>query len=143
MSSSDSGSSEFVLGLLRKACTGEDFETEYDHGVDWWELESVLSTTTVKPPGTEYYTAENYKRWKTVQHPQGLNVDGHIIRFVEQQGGGEGSGEYMHIVVSVVFPDLTLKHYMKTGYYASHGGSDWDGSFDECTPKAVTKIEWS
>lgn len=60
-------------------------------------------------------------------------IDG-TIAVVDSEGGGEGSGEHMHIVFRVTHTDvhdlgLPRPQFFKVdGFYASWDGSSWDGS---------------
>lgn len=52
--------------------------------------------------------------------------------------GGEGQGDSLWVVVQV-----GTQLFRKSGYYASHYGSDWDGDFTEvrASQKTVTVYE--
>lgn len=119
---------EGVEGLLVsiQADTGGDLD-----GVSWGELSYLLKD--------ERYDADN-RKWITTR--DSVRFNGHTIRYHEGYEGGEGGGEAAYIVIGVTFPDGDNKFYMKAGFYASHYGTDWDGSFSEVTPKAVIKTEW-
>lgn len=48
--------------------------------------------------------------------------------WVAQEGGGEGSGEYVYLVIKVEFEDGAVQHYRIEGSYQSFGdGTTWDG----------------
>ena len=57
-----------------------------------------------------------------------LTIDGvdYPLEVVESHGGGEGDGSEVWVVFKV---DGRL--FRKSGYYASHYGTDWDGSLEE------------
>jgi hypothetical protein len=56
-----------------------------------------------------------------------ISVDGETLPVTKVDGfGGEGKGEDIWVVVQV-----GDQLFRKNGYYASHYGTDWDGSFDE------------
>jgi hypothetical protein len=68
-----------------------------------------------------------------------LELRGESVKpvFVERTGG-EGQGDY----ASVVF-QVGTQFFRKEGYYASHYGYDWDGTFSEVSPvqKTITVYE--
>lgn len=63
------------------------------------------------------------------------------VRVIEAVGGGEGSGEEMYLIFSVV-PEggyaWKTRFFRKDGYYASFDGSNWDGAFYEVEPTKHT-----
>jgi len=81
--------------------------------------------------------------WSEFLEIEKVNVNGVIVDVVEQVGGGEGSGEHMHVVFSFTFPDSTVEYWRKNGYYVSFDGSYWDGAFVKVTPvqRVVTFYE--
>jgi hypothetical protein len=65
-------------------------------------------------------------------------IDG-TVAVVESEGGGEGSGEHMHIVFRVSTTDGEEFYFKIDGYYASFDGASWDGSeLYEVTPRQKT-----
>lgn len=61
---------------------------------------------------------------------------------VEDHGGGEGSGEERWYVFSVTTEDGSVRHFRKSGYYASFVGSEFDGAFEEVQPAERTITVW-
>lgn len=120
---------ECAEALLKKWYVSEYYDGDPEDISDyfWGELSSALTGHYVKD--------------KWVKRP-GVVVDGCKIEFVEEYGG-EGQGDSLWVVISILYPDLSFVHYMKTGYHVSHDGSYWDGDFTVVKPKAVVKIEWS
>jgi hypothetical protein len=86
--------------------------------------------------------------WKyEVDHEAGVDVPGlGKVRIVEEVGGGEGSGEEMYLIFSVL-PEggyaWQRRYFQKNGYYASFDGANWDGAFVEVKPvkRTVTVFE--
>lgn len=68
-----------------------------------------------------------------------VEIDGEVLPFevVKSKGGGEGQGEYCYVILKV-----GDQHFKKEGYYASHYGTDWDGSFFEVFPTEVTVTKY-
>lgn len=60
-----------------------------------------------------------------------VNISDVVVKRVEKEGGGEGSGEHMHMVFSFTFPDGQVEYWRKDGYYASYDGGYWDGDFSK------------
>jgi hypothetical protein len=60
------------------------------------------------------------------------------LEMIDSKPGREGGGEDLYIVVKV-----GDQFFEKTGYYASHYGSDWDGEVTEVNPaqKTITVYE--
>lgn len=101
--------------------------------LDSWEVERYSE-----------YSKSNYTEvwsWDEADYAYGdgvtLNIDGEevLLTVVEADTGGEGHGEYVFVVIKV-----GDQYFRKEGYYASHYGTDWDGSFAEIEPfeKTVT-----
>jgi hypothetical protein len=55
-----------------------------------------------------------------------VNGETYPLEVLEADTGGEGHGEYCFVVVKV-----GDQLFRKEGYYASHHGTDWDGTFEE------------
>jgi hypothetical protein len=53
------------------------------------------------------------------------------VELIDQEGGGYGSGDYIHNIYRVIFPNNEVKLYKKEGGYSSYGGYEWDGDFRE------------
>lgn len=81
--------------------------------------------------------------WDAFTEIEEVNVNGVVVKQVEKQGGGEGSGEHMHVVFSFTFPDGQVEYWRKEGYYASFDGGYWDGDFSKVQPvqRVVTFYE--
>lgn len=72
-------------------------------------------------------------------HLTALTIDGETlpVEFVESEEGGEGDWE---TEVWVVFK-VGDQYFRKTGYYASHSGTEWDGPMTEVhRVKKVIKV---
>ncbi|CAM4328030.1 hypothetical protein NONI108955_21070 [Nocardia ninae] len=55
------------------------------------------------------------------------------------EGGGEGDWEKpTYMVFQVEHTNRDIQHFRKHGVYESHGGSHWDGAFEEVRP--ATKL---
>lgn len=59
------------------------------------------------------------------------------VTVVEADTGGEGHGEHVFVVIKV-----GNQYFKKDGYYASHYGTDWDGSFAEVEPYEKTVTDY-
>lgn len=94
--------------------------------------------------GQPYRDVETgWDQWEEVGS-EGERVDGlGLVHLIEDFGGGEGSGETRYLVFSVTSEDGSERFFKKNGYYASHDGSYFDGSFDEVVPvrKTITVYE--
>lgn len=88
----------------------------------WAELEGFLK-------GTEAW----YSPWSDTHH-EAIPPVTHIevrgeqvpVEFVASDTGGEGHGESVWVVVKI-----GDQLFRKPGYYASHYGTDWDGTLEE------------
>lgn len=79
---------------------------------------------------------DDYIEWdEFTETPEPLTVDGRetTVSLVEEDLGGEGHGESVYVVLKV-----GDQLFRKSGYYASHYGTDWDGSFEEVEPQEKT-----
>lgn len=121
------GVQKILLGVTAK----EGWDNGSSDDVPWAELEYLLM---------EQKCDSDHHKWVKIR--DSVQFDGHTVKWQDGYTGGEGGGESAYLVIGVTFPDGDSKFYMKTGYYASHYGTDWDGSFTEVTPKAVVKTEW-
>lgn len=105
-----------VLSAIHEA-RGWDEYSSYNEWTDW---------TKYNAAGETY--AEKY------QNPVMLTLGDaeYEVKLVEETGGpDEGSNASVVIQVGTQF-------FRKEGYYASHYGHDWDGSFEEVHPKVKT-----
>lgn len=79
--------------------------------------------------------------WYEYQYEEITEVDlpefGYL-EVVEIVGGGEGSGEHMHIVFKLTCDDGTEEYFKVDGFYSSFGGSEWDGTLYSVTPQQKT-----
>ena len=66
-------------------------------------------------------------------------IDG-LVSGVEHQGG-EGRGEYTHVVFKIVNGD-SVRHFKKVGCRVSHSGTYWDGPFTEVEQKQKVITVW-
>lgn len=55
--------------------------------------------------------------------------------------GGEGMGETRYVVFSVT-DGVDTRYFRKDGFYASYGGSTWDGEFSEVQPQERVVTVW-
>jgi hypothetical protein len=70
---------------------------------------------------------------------QSLTLRGEVVQVVPVENfGGEGKGDDTWVVFQ-----LGTQLFRKSGYYASHYGTDWDGPLEEVRPvqKMVTFYE--
>jgi hypothetical protein len=87
--------------------------------------------------------AASWWHWRDENGEDGTEVAGlGLVATVDVEGGGEGSGEYTHVVIKVTQSGV-VRYFKKTGYYSSYGGSDWDGEIRSVWPttKTVTVYE--
>jgi hypothetical protein len=66
-----------------------------------------------------------------------------VVQVVDQQGGGEGSGEHWHCVFKVEKNGELVGHYYIPGYYQSYNGTEieWDDIY-EVEPYEKMVIDW-
>ena len=67
-------------------------------------------------------------------------IDG-LVTAVEMKGGGEGQGEYTHVVFKIVNDGVT-RHFKKVGCHVSHDGTYWDGPFTEVKQQQKVVTVW-
>jgi len=81
--------------------------------------------------------------WEDVQDhfSTATEVEGLGTVEVITSDGGEGQGEVIYFVLKISDGD-TVRHFRKDGYYASHYGTDWDGSFSEVSAVQRTVTFW-
>lgn len=81
--------------------------------------------------------------WWWLAECDGVEVDGieGSVHAIEMKGGGEGSGEYCHVVVKIVNGD-SIRHFKQVGCHVSHDGTYWDGPFTEVSPVQKTITVW-
>ena len=70
-----------------------------------------------------------------------------VVTNVYSEGGGEGSGEHVEVVLRVEPPmtdynESLVRYFRKTGYYSSYEGTVWDGAFEEVEPRKVTVTQY-
>lgn len=110
-------------------------------------IESTLEETeiswTSKFSG-QVYTDRGWEVWVDCFGDPATFVPGlGMVKVVEQEGGGEGQGEYANIVFQVVSENAEVRYFRKEGFYSSFDGIEWDGTFEEVTPvkKYITAYE--
>jgi hypothetical protein len=82
--------------------------------------------------------------WQDIQdHFSGTPTEVEGLGTVEviDSDGGEGQGEVIYFVMKISDGD-TVRHFRKDGFYASHYGTDWDGSFSEVSAVQRTVTFW-
>jgi len=92
--------------------------------------------------GPETRTA-NLESWQDIQDhfDTATEVEGLGTVEVIDSDGGEGQGEVIYFVLKISAGD-TVRYFRKDGYYASHYGTDWDGSFAEVSAVQRTVTFW-
>lgn len=113
----------------------------------------LISTTSVERLLEEHefpyeydgkrYTESGWYEWREANNEPVQVPELGTVEVVNTEGGGEGEGEYVHIVFKVTDLSGTVRHYKKVGYYASFDGTTWDGDFSAVEPKqkVVTVFE--
>lgn len=66
---------------------------------------------------------------------------GNVISEVDVEGG-EGEGEYYHIVFKIDHPEHGVGYIKFVGYYDSWNGTEWYNQPTMCHPVEVTVIEY-
>ena len=81
--------------------------------------------------------------WQDVQDHfnTATEVEGLGTVEVIDSDGGEGQGEIIYFVMKISDGD-TVRHFRKDGFYASHYGTDWDGTFAEVSAVQRTVTFW-
>lgn len=69
------------------------------------------------------------------------SYDGNVIIEVDREGG-EGEGEYYHIVFKIDHPEHGVGYIKVVGYYDSWNGTEWYNQPTMCHPVEVTVIEY-
>lgn len=59
------------------------------------------------------------------------------VIYIDGEGGGEGSGESVWMVLKI-----GSQYFKKDGYYASYDGTHWDGDVTEVRRRQVTVNIW-
>jgi len=72
-----------------------------------------------------------------IQHGS-KEINGYVITGVSSEGGYEGDGEHMEIIVQIVDPEGNITFHKLTGYYNSWDASSWDDKFIQVYPKQKT-----
>lgn len=77
--------------------------------------------------------------WYELEDAETIILRGETVAVTHPaQFGGEGQGDDIWFVIGI-----GDQFFRKSGYYASHYGTDWDGAFEEVRPveKTVTVYE--
>ena len=106
-----------------KAALEEGATYEYTH----WKTKEVSTETFDE----HEFWHEAYE-YSTVELP---NLG--TATYVDGEHGGEGSAEHIWQVWQV-----GNQYFMKTGYYMSYDGSNWDGDLVEVEPFEKTVTDW-
>lgn len=102
-----------------------------------WDEEYISKFPEDAPPTRILAETPNWDWWFAGY--QTFTVKGATITLIEEVGG-EGAGDYRHLVFRVDVDDKT-QWFKKTGYYRSYEGTDWtDGDLIEVTPQERTVI---
>jgi len=85
----------------------------------------------------------NLESWQDIQDhfSTATEVEGLGTVEVIDSDGGEGQGDIIYFVLKISDGD-TVRYFRKDGYYASHYGTDWDGSFSEAKAIQRTVTFW-
>lgn len=86
---------------------------------------------------------DEFGDWWWIADCHGVQIDDieGTVTGIERKGGGEGQGEYMHVVLKIEH-DGTVRHFKKVGCHVSHDGAYWDGEFTEVQPVQKTITVW-
>ena len=77
--------------------------------------------------------------WYTLETADWMEVDGlGTLEYIEGYSGGEGGGSNVYAIFAI-----GNQFFKKTGYYASHYGTDWDGDIHEVVPQQKTVTVYS
>ena len=95
-----------------------------------WKKEVVVDSLDGEVGGEFWYTLEDAD-WVDVF---GLGK----IEWIEGYSGGEGGGSNVYAIFAI-----GNQFFKKTGYYASHYGTDWDGDIHEVVPQQKTVTVYS
>lgn len=115
--------------------TASKFESLVDEGVPYtyttWQDEVVDSVVA----GSDF--------WSEGEDSDAIKLDDeHTAEFFVGETGGEGSAEHIWQVWKVTDADGNYQYFMKTGYYMSYDGSNWDGDLVEVEPYEKTVTDW-
>lgn len=123
--------------------TAQQFENALEEGIpyQWTPYNSEV-------PVTETY--DNHSFWREAEEDSTAEYDlpgfdDVKVTYVDGEHGGEGSAEHIWQVWRVVTKagDLDqVQYFMKTGYYMSYDGSNWDGGLHEVEPFEKTVTDW-
>jgi len=85
----------------------------------------------------------NLESWHDVQDHFATATEVEGLGTVEtiDSDGGEGQGETIYFVLKISDGD-TVRYFRKDGFYASHYGTDWDGTFAEVSAVQRTVTFW-
>lgn len=103
------------------------------------EVESLITeheftwTSTRRDGTVKTYTDTGHDAWRNFADGTGSVQVASLgsVELIDQEGGGEGGGEYAHNIYRVIFPNNEVKLYKKEGAYFSYDGLEWDGDFGE------------
>lgn len=101
-------------------------------------IESALENYTNSDGGQGWYM------WKWEADDAGEDVpEVGKVRMIKSFGGHEGAGEHTYLIFEITDAEGVVKLYEKDGYYASFGGTEWDGDFYEVVSaeKTITVFE--
>ena len=68
--------------------------------------------------------------------------DSYTVEVVDQNGGTEGDGEYVDIVIKMTVNRSEPQYFVQTGYYSSWSGTEWSNVWEQCEPKEVTTTKY-
>lgn len=116
--------------LLAEAIYNQVLVWDQEHISEFPEPEDAPPTRTLSE-------TPNWNWWFAGH--QILTAKDAVITLIEEVGG-EGAGDYIHLVFRVD-RDGSTQWFKKTGYYRSYEGTDWtDGDLIEVTPQERTVI---
>lgn len=118
---------------------------EIEHAIENFRRDVSYSYTTwkgVEISGT--YLEEGWHGFFNLMGREGIELEGVGKAYRVDDVGGEGEGDYMHVVFELIDEDGTARLFKKEGRWVSFEGSDWeDGDFYEAVPaqKTITVYE--
>lgn len=114
--------------------TAEQFEAALENGVEY--------TYTNWKNETHQYTLDGADFWSEAYDQGTLEIPGlGTAKHIDGEHGGEGSGEHIWQVWQIGDGE-SAQYFMKTGYYMSYDGSNWDGDLIEVEPFEKTVTDW-
>ena len=89
------------------------------------------------------YALKEYGDWWELADCTEAEVEGidGLVSGVEMKGGGEGSGEYTHVVIRIQ-TGSDFRYFKQVGCHVSHDGVYWDGPFTEVRQQQKTITVW-